>query len=371
MIVRDPRRLRALFQGLVALASAGACTAGCSSPDDGSDGGPPGEAGVDATSPGVDGGMDAADASMGPTDAPNAASDTACGASFLDGADDGNGCDYFEGLTCGAPPVNESCYLYLPECARLCGVSVAYPCFVVGCEDDGGLPPQPWTLECTTGKTGCGDAGRRPAGLVDAEPACASDAVGAWLARVARLEAASVVAFRRLAVELEAMGAPRSLVTQATRSANDETRHARVTSRLARARGARPARVRVVATKARTPRDLAVENAVEGCVRESFAALVATWQARHAKDPAIARAMGVLARDETRHAALAWSVASWLGGRLDEDARAEVAAATRGALEALRREVASTPAALEVGAGLPGARAATALLDGFAAALFA
>jgi rubrerythrin len=225
-------------------------------------------------------------------------------------------------------------------------------------------------LECTTGKTGCGDAGRRPAGLADADPARASDAVGAWLARVARLEAASVVAFRRLAAELEGLGAPRALVHQARRSARDETRHARVTARLARSRGARPARVRVARAKARSARDMAVENAVEGCVRESFAALVATWQARHAKDPAIARAMAGIARDETRHAALAWSVASWLDARLDEGARAEVAAATRTALEALRREVASTPAVLSEVTGLPRGSAATALLEGFASALF-
>jgi hypothetical protein len=115
---------------------------------------------------------------------------------------------------------------------------------------------------------------------------------------------------------------------------------------------------------------MAVENAVEGCVRESFAALVATWQARHAKDPAIARAMAGIARDETRHAALAWSVASWLDARLDEGARAEVAAATRTALEALRREVASTPAVLSEVTGLPRGSAATALLEGFASALF-
>ena len=53
------------------------------------------------------------------------------------------------------------------------------------------------------------------------------------------------------------------------------------------------------------------ENAREGCVRETFGALIAMHQAERAGDPIIRRAMRRIAEEETRHAELAWEVASW------------------------------------------------------------
>jgi hypothetical protein len=61
------------------------------------------------------------------------------------------------------------------------------------------------------------------------------------------------------------------------------------------------------APPARSLEELAVENAVEGCVRETYGALTAIWQARTAKDPSVAAAVRRIARDETRHAALSWA----------------------------------------------------------------
>ena len=87
----------------------------------------------------------------------------------------------------------------------------------------------------------------------------------------------------------------------------------------------------------RTIEELAVHNAVEGCVRETFGALSATWQARHASHPEIARALAVIADDETRHAAFSWKLAAWLESKLDAPARARVAAARAEGFEELRR----------------------------------
>ena len=53
----------------------------------------------------------------------------------------------------------------------------------------------------------------------------------------------------------------------------------------------------------------------------SYGALVVTWQASHASDRAIRDAMRRIARDETRHAALAWTIAAWAEPRLGEPAR--------------------------------------------------
>jgi len=60
--------------------------------------------------------------------------------------------------------------------------------------------------------------------------------------------------------------------------------------------------------------DVALENAVEGCVRETYGALIATRQAEAASDPVVRRAMRKIAADETAHAALSWDVASFFAG---------------------------------------------------------
>src|SRR5439155_21546069 len=93
--------------------------------------------------------------------------------------------------------------------------------------------------------------GRRPEGLRALE-AANDEGLGALFARIARLEAASVPAFRRLARELRAYGAPRSLVDACRTAARDEIRHARVMRALARAHGAEPQPVSIEATAART-----------------------------------------------------------------------------------------------------------------------
>jgi hypothetical protein len=109
---------------------------------------------------------------------------------------------------------------------------------------------------------------------------------------------------------------------------------------------------------------------VEGCVRETFGALVATWQAREARDPEIRLAMGAIARDEQRHAALAFRVAAWASSRLDRNDAHRVERARRRALCELRSEFARDPApGLVHAAGLPTSRDAMRLLDALTRAL--
>ena len=193
----------------------------------------------------------------------------------------------------------------------------------------------------------CG-AGRRPAGFEDAAGLGASS-LGVWLAEIARLEAASITAFRVLERELASMGAPSSLRRRARAAAADEVRHARTVARLARSRGGRVRRTHLGRSR-REPRSLraiAVENAVEGCVRETFAALVATAQAERAQDPELRRAFRAIARDETRHAALAHAVDRHLQERLSPEDRALVERARH---EALARLVDEAPIHLGDGA---------------------
>jgi hypothetical protein len=80
---------------------------------------------------------------------------------------------------------------------------------------------------------------------------------------------------------------------------------------------------------------------VEGCVRETYGAVVTGWQARTAGDEEIRRALGPIAEDELRHAELAWAVDAWASERLAASARERLRGARHEALRALEREVAA------------------------------
>lgn len=207
----------------------------------------------------------------------------------------------------------------------------------------------------------CGPLGRRPAGLEDAT-ASEGCAVGKYFAAAAHLEAASVHSFRVLERELKAHGAPRSLVAAARRAARDEIRHARVTRRLALAHGARPSPVRVPRTTLRSLEAIAVENVGEGCVRETFGALVGKWQARTACDADVRQMMSTIAEDETRHAELAWAVDAWTKTRLDRAARSRVTAARAEAVAQLAADIEVAPDATLIDRiGLPSVEASRRL----------
>jgi hypothetical protein len=211
--------------------------------------------------------------------------------------------------------------------------------------------------------------GRRPAGFVqDARKGnrrvnAACRPLGRHFAESARLEAASVTAFRVLRSELAAHGAPLRLIRAASRAARDEIRHTQMTTRLARRHGAAPLLPAVEKLPIRTLEAIALENAVEGCVRETYGALVAMWQARRARDRGIARAMTRIARDETRHATLSWEVAKWALPHLSQTSREKIDAARRAAIATLRTELLSAPAPeLVHDAGMPAVSDALNLL---------
>ena len=220
------------------------------------------------------------------------------------------------------------------------------------------------------GHSGC-VVGRRPVGLRAAQPKTMPSALGAYLAGNARLEAASVWAFERLSSELRELGAPASLILAARDAAQDERCHAQLVTQLARSYGAEPTEPRVDEAPPRSPFAIALENAVEGCVRESFGAVLAHYQAALAADPAIAQAMLRIAEDETRHAELAWQVAAWLEPQLPCEQRAELRAAQAAALDELAAELAleGMSAAERAALGWPPSALRARLLESMAAQL--
>lgn len=142
---------------------------------------------------------------------------------------------------------------------------------------------------------------------------------GAWLGRMATLEAESIPAFRRLKHELAALGAPRKLQRRAARSRRDEKRHTRTISNLARRHGGEPAKIINADERLalRSLEEVALENAVEGCIRETYGAWQAFTQSRESADPEFRAIMARIAKDEMRHAALAWEIHVWAMKRLD------------------------------------------------------
>jgi hypothetical protein len=190
-----------------------------------------------------------------------------------------------------------------------------------------------------SGSSGGSGAGRPPRGF-SARRGSAPNAAAEKLAQMAQFESASVEAFHALDADLVRLGAPRNLLRAVRAAAKDEIRHARVVGRAAERFGARVPRTRVAPVPRRSLEQLAVDNAEEGCVKETFGAALASIQAARASDPPVRRMMRGIARDELAHAALAWRLAHWLEGRLDVRARARVEEARASAITALELELA-------------------------------
>jgi hypothetical protein len=219
--------------------------------------------------------------------------------------------------------------------------------------------------------------GRRPAGHLrrrgcnSARPR-AESALGRLLAEAAELEAASVPAFAQVAADLTAYGAPEALVQAARGAMADEARHWRRTRDAARRKGGAPVRPSLAARPAVSSLEaLALDNVIEGCVRETFGALVAAHQAATAGDSDVATLMADIAEDEMEHAALAWRIDAWLAERLGDSFRASREVAARGALrELVAGATHPVDAELRAAAGLPTPAEATALLAGMWEALW-
>jgi hypothetical protein len=198
-------------------------------------------------------------------------------------------------------------------------------------------------------------AGRRPEGWVAQHAAFSGSMLADHFARMAELEAASVAAFEVLAVELEYHGAPAELIERLHAAAHEEVGHARATADMARVLGAEPKPPQIEPRPIRALEEIALDNAVEGCVRETFGAAVGCYQAEAARDRGVAALMRQVSTDEVAHAALAFDLHAWILPRLSAAAGARVLAARAAAIEALACEIAHEPSVvLRELAGLPG-----------------
>lgn len=166
-----------------------------------------------------------------------------------------------------------------------------------------------------------------------------------------------------MVVELRAHGAPEALIGAAERARCDEVRHARATTRLARRFGATPPPAATSPTPVRDLVGIALENEVEGVVRETLGAAIATWRAEHAADRDVRAVMQLVASDERGHAELSWTLSAWLHERLSLAERAVVAEARERAIEELSASFAiDPPLAVVRVAGAPRGRDVEAMI---------
>ena len=168
--------------------------------------------------------------------------------------------------------------------------------------------------------------------------------------RSAAMEHASIASFAKLALELLAFGAPADLVEDAQRASLDEARHARLAFALASAYAGEPIGPGPLPTPGSI--DLAPDlvalaraAAVEGCIGETIAALVAFEELAGATDTAVRAALAEIAEDEARHAELAYRVVRWAIDVGGEAVRAAVLEVFAGIGEGPHRVASATPAA--------------------------
>lgn len=221
-------------------------------------------------------------------------------------------------------------------CETACEEAYGEPVAVDSCSFSVAPAPDGTGLvSCTGTYTYCNNPeGRRPLGHVESGDDACGTPLGRSLAAMAYLEAASVDAFEQLADALTGWDAPKRLIERCRAAADDERRHARWITTLAAAHGGRvptPMRTHGVWTRLAH----AEHNAREGCVLETFAALLAGVRARRVPDPRLRRVFVRIAADEARHAQLAWDLDAWFRTQLDTDAIARVEAARAQALAQL------------------------------------
>lgn len=136
----------------------------------------------------------------------------------------------------------------------------------------------------------------------------------AW-SRTAHGEHASVASFARFVLHLLQLGAPASLVHDATAAMQDEVRHAQVSFSIASAFAGETLSAGPLDTaQALDAFDLTaivLDTVREGCVAETIAAAQAEVARDACTDPAIRAALDLIVADEQRHSELAWRFVQW------------------------------------------------------------
>jgi hypothetical protein len=117
--------------------------------------------------------------------------------------------------------------------------------------------------------------------------------------------------------------------------------------------------------------ELALENAVEGCVHETLGVAYLEHQRHHAEDPALRALADALYEDELDHAALSWDLVTFFDRHLDPAERAALRSARARALDEVTRELHSIDPSVVSALGLPPPAVVGRIVDSLRTTLFA
>jgi hypothetical protein len=136
----------------------------------------------------------------------------------------------------------------------------------------------------------------------------------AWT-QVGLMEHASIAAFARFTLQLMSLGAPADLIERSNAAMFDETAHAKLAFSIASTYAGRdvgPGLLDVSGSlEGGSLREILINVVREGCIGETLAAVEAAEALEHAVDPVVQGALARIAKDELRHADLAWQFVRW------------------------------------------------------------
>ena len=159
--------------------------------------------------------------------------------------------------------------------------------------------------------------------------------LGNYFARVSNAEASSIAAFLQLRKELKFHNAPQGLLDRCFLAAKQEVDHARVMIKLAELHQGKLAPFIFGKFEPRTLLELTLDNAVEGCIFETFSALKLLQQAKKSDHPVLTQTLKQIALDEISHAELAWDIHKYLMTKLSKEERQIVRTAQKNAVSTL------------------------------------
>ena len=172
--------------------------------------------------------------------------------------------------------------------------------------------------------------GRRPLGFQ------AQDSE--YFAQSCYLEACSVIAFEQLVTQLQAWNAPQYFIERAKQALKDEVRHAAQMSMLAKRFDEEVPEIELEQEFAEDLFSVALHNATEGCVFETWAVLEAVLKSKYAQTKELRNIYAQIAKDEMEHAQFSWDLHFWLLERLSPAEKKQVQQAQREAIAKLERD---------------------------------
>lgn len=184
--------------------------------------------------------------------------------------------------------------------------------------------------------------GRMPNGLhlnnTQSTTVSRDNVLGQYLADMTAMETAAITSFYYLSRELEAYKAPAELIARARQAVLEETRHSEIAALLAASFDAEMPDVSVDEFCLRSLYEIALENAVEGCVNETFAAACGLWQSEYAQLDVFRQVIGHITEEEIGHAALSWEIHQWIMSQLSEFQQEQIRVAQADAIGRLASE---------------------------------